>query len=349
MKTFLNEKSFLIIYAPGVFMGGGLVLLRSILNSIPEHINLTIFLDKRIPKSFNVPKNSKFFWVNPSIFGRLISEFKLFLYSKKKDKILSFSSLPVLIKNPGYTMCFQQNLILLQKTTLNIFSPKKELSFILKRLFLKFFKMNINEYIVQTPSMKKALVNFLGNKIKVRIIPFIDEPISTILKDNREVNRNGFIYVADGLEHKNHHNLLIAWSLLGQDGIRPRLFLTLNESYQNLLFKINELCQNENLNIYNVGSVSHDKIFEIYETVEALIYPSFIESLGLPLVEASQINLPIIASELDFVRDICNPSETFDPNSPVSIMRSVKRFINASDEKIKFYKTVRFLKEVGIE
>ncbi|MGH8848481.1 MAG: glycosyltransferase, partial [Polaromonas sp.] len=36
---------------------------------------------------------------------------------------------------------------------------------------------------------------------------------------------------------------------------------------------------------------------------------------------------PILASELDYVRDVCSPVQTFDPASPVSIARAVKRFL----------------------
>ncbi len=59
----------------------------------------------------------------------------------------------------------------------------------------------------------------------------------------------------------------------------------------------------------------------------ALIFPSKTESLGLPLIEAASAGLPIIASELDFVRDVCVPNETFDPYSSTSISRAVKRLL----------------------
>ena len=65
----------------------------------------------------------------------------------------------------------------------------------------------------------------------------------------------------------------------------------------------------------------------MYRRVDALIYPSFAESLGLPLIEARQARLPILASELDYVRDVIDPEESFDPMSSVSIARAVKRFM----------------------
>ena len=65
-----------------------------------------------------------------------------------------------------------------------------------------------------------------------------------------------------------------------------------------------------------------------YKVSGALIFPSLRESFGLPLVEATKLKVPILASELDFVYDVCQPAETFDPKSPRSIARAVKRFKN---------------------
>ena len=64
---------------------------------------------------------------------------------------------------------------------------------------------------------------------------------------------------------------------------------------------------------------------------KALIFPSLAESFGLPLVEAQEFNKPILASELDFVRDVCSPVDTFDPKSSLSIARAVKRFLGYTD------------------
>lgn len=69
---------------------------------------------------------------------------------------------------------------------------------------------------------------------------------------------------------------------------------------------------------------------DLYQRAGALIYPSTMESLGLPLIEARRMGLPIIASERDYVRDIIDPEQSFDPLSPVSIARAVERFLNYS-------------------
>jgi glycosyltransferase involved in cell wall biosynthesis len=61
------------------------------------------------------------------------------------------------------------------------------------------------------------------------------------------------------------------------------------------------------------------------------LFPSLGESFGLPLIEAQAMGLPILAAELDFVRDVCAPVETFDAQSAVSIARAVRRFLQQAE------------------
>jgi glycosyltransferase involved in cell wall biosynthesis len=192
--------------------------------------------------------------------------------------------------------------------------------------------------------MEKAIRNWYGKKIKVKIVPFAYTQ-SCQLSNNRQ----GFVYVASGEEHKNHFRLLQAWSLLGKQGLKLKLILTIGSSFKTLVSKINFLRNNNGLEIYNMGLVKHEEIFEIYKNAEAIIYPSLIESFALPLIEASQIGLPIIASELDYVREVCEPIETFDPTSHISIMRAVRRFIKKPEPKIMFKSSGTLLKEFGVE
>ena len=64
-------------------------------------------------------------------------------------------------------------------------------------------------------------------------------------------------------------------------------------------------------------------INEIYKISDFLIFPSLNESLGLPLIEASLHKLPIIASNLDYVYEVCEPNLTFDPNSEEDLTQKI--------------------------
>ena len=71
----------------------------------------------------------------------------------------------------------------------------------------------------------------------------------------------------------------------------------------------------KNNKIIFLGKQSFREIHSIYSIVDFLIFPSLNESLGLPLIESSLYKIPIIASNLDFVYDVCKPFITFNPFS----------------------------------
>jgi len=173
------------------------------------------------------------------------------------------------------------------------------------------------------------LTSKFKDAIPIEILPFIGgytlysrEPRHCEILDTHKYD---FVYVASGEPHKNHEALISAWGLLADENIFPTLCLTLDKSVALKLFSNFQFIKK--LKIYNVGVLSHESVLLLYKNSGAMIFPSKLESLGLPLIEARRIGLPILASELDYVRDVLDPEEVFDPDSPVSIARAVKRFM----------------------
>jgi len=164
---------------------------------------------------------------------------------------------------------------------------------------------------------------------------------------DRAKAEHGFLYVASGEPHKNHRSLVMAWTLLAEEGIRPGLCLTLDKNrFSDLCVWIEDQIKNTGLNVTNVGSISAQDLDRVYKESLALIYPSDFESLGLPLIEARCVGLPILASERDYVRDAVDPEETFDPSSPVSIARAVKRFLGIPEKPLPVMNAKEYLSKV---
>ena len=84
----------------------------------------------------------------------------------------------------------------------------------------------------------------------------------------------------------------------------------------------------------------------LYKKSAALIFPSKFESFGLPIIEAIQAGLPILAPEVDYVRDLIDPAQTFDPASAISIARSVKRHIGVAEDVLPILETRHFLDSI---
>jgi len=53
--------------------------------------------------------------------------------------------------------------------------------------------------------------------------------------------------------------------------------------------------------------------------------------------------LSVLAAELDYVRDVLDPEQTFDPDSAVSIVRAVKRHLGVVETPLKIVDATSFL------
>jgi glycosyltransferase involved in cell wall biosynthesis len=194
--------------------------------------------------------------------------------------------------------------------------------------------------------MRDCVSNYLGRDAV--IMPFlekIDTYSRSILNTENEGKIYDFIYVAAGEPHKNHQQLVEAWIILASEEIYPVLCLTLNEqNSQELMEWIRNMVMKYDLKILNKGFVLQSTVTELYKQTKALIYPSALESFGLPLIEARNANLAVVASELDYVRDVLDPEETFDPSSPKSIARAVKRFLGYDEDPLPLIEPCLFLK-----
>ena len=341
----------LFIHATNVHQGGGRALLEAILKSLPSDIKSIIQLDRRSLLPEGKLKEVQVRQVKPFVVHRLVAERWLSNNVESEDVVLCFGNLPPLYKLRGVVVVFVQNRYLVDDVKLDGFSLKTRLRIWVERFWLSGRMENADEFIVQTPTMKILLDARTKGKIPVRILPFLASHDGYArkfisLKMPKE-NKIGFIYVASGEPHKNHRQLIEAWCLLAREGLFPSLKLTLDRvHFAELCSWMEQKVEQCRLNVENVGSLPHSQIKQMYDCAGALIYPSTFESFGLPLVEARQAGLPVLASELDYVRDVLDPEQTFDPESAVSIARAVKRFLGVVELPLPLQDAAGFMKHI---
>lgn len=319
-----------VIYAPNVHTGGGYVLLKALLHSFDSPLPLILFLDDRVELDYPLPRLSTHFRVKPTLFGRISAGIKLKTICSEDDLILCFNGLPPALPASGRIVVFLQNRLYLSSVLPKSLSIKTAIRLRYERFMSRALQYKVSEYIVQTPTMARELIARYRTSCSVRILPFAESDIASNFNSVKAPSWD-FIYVADGVAHKNHLLLLEAWRILANEGIRPSLALTLGTRDRDLINHIKIIQDSNNLHVANLGHLDHNKLMCMYRECRALIFPSTSESFGLPLIEATACNLPIIAGELDFVRDVCRPVQTFDPLSAVSIARAVKRFLEIDD------------------
>ena len=320
----------LIVHAPNVHQGGGRTLLLPLLEAARKQCSIVALLDQRLEVPEELSRGISITRVTPTILGRLAGEWALRRVARDTDRALCFGNLPPLFRIKGRCIVFLQNRYLVEVCNLVRFPLRDKLRLRAERLWLRHRSANVDTFIVQTKSMQQLAQQVLQRTVDV--MPFFTDfsgyQRRRIEKDSSQSAVYDFLYVATGEPHKNHLNLLEAWKLLGSDGLYPSLCLTIDESDNPDLFQLIEKAKSDHkMNIYNVPVTSQSDMQCLYSQARAMVYPSVMESFGLPLIEARQAGLPIIASELDYVRDLIDPDEAFDPRSPQSIARAIKRFL----------------------
>jgi glycosyltransferase involved in cell wall biosynthesis len=112
-------------------------------------------------------------------------------------------------------------------------------------------------------------------------------------------------YPAAGYPHKNHR-LLEGLFERDLSNVFERVVVTLPAGH----FKFQPKW------LSCVGQLNQPECLAEYRRADALIFLSVLESLGLPLIEAMVLGMPIIAADLPYARVICGGNAIyFDPDS----------------------------------
>jgi glycosyltransferase involved in cell wall biosynthesis len=112
-----------------------------------------------------------------------------------------------------------------------------------------------------------------------------------------------FFYPSYARVFKNFELVLAAWEILCQDPLWDgELTLTIdarvNRYGAGLVRRFGHL-----RNVWFIGRVSHDEVQALYEQHDCLVFPSRLETWGMPLTEAKQAGLWILAADLPYARE----------------------------------------------
>lgn len=163
--------------------------------------------------------------------------------------------------------------------------------------------------ITQTRWMKKAVMDHCRRpegKIEVQTPPVDDSMVKPYHPIGRETS---FFYPAAGFSYKNHRLILEACKILKTRDI----------SHWQVLFALDEMgtpyerdlaaeAGKFHIPVRFIGFLSRKEVFEWYSK-SILLFPSYIESFPLPLIEARLTGAPILASDTPFSREILHNYE----------------------------------------
>jgi len=275
-------------------------------NDFPENLNSCNYQINYFKR--NLPNSISRF--SECVFSRF--------YFKKADKILVLGDIPLSGFNNQVVLVHQPNLV---KPKFDIHTGKG-LKFCVERLLFNKNKKNVKSFVVQTKPMKDALsFSFNIPKYKIHVIP--QPPPNWFTKKTKTVHNTSndcitLFYPAANYPHKNHAILDKMDDYIQSLNFKVEIVITLDPrdvpftSYNKPWIKF-------------IGRLSPEECLAQYRKSHALFFPSFLESYGLPLVEAMILGLPIICSDYPYARWVCEDEAIyFDPQSGRSAANAVK-------------------------
>ncbi|UZM13058.1 glycosyltransferase family 4 protein [Pseudomonas kielensis] len=147
-------------------------------------------------------------------------------------------------------------------------------------------------------------------------------PVEPALKQMFKKKDPVYLMVSTIEPRKNHAYLLDAFELAWAKGSRARLCIAgrIGWKCDALIERIRQHPQlNQRLFMFNALT---DKSLEYaYSNATALVFPSYVEGFGLPLVEAMQRGLPAMGSDIPVFREIGGPFMAyFDLDEPQTLV-----------------------------
>lgn len=161
------------------------------------------------------------------------------------------------------------------------------------------------------------------------------------LETMKAAGRRLLFYPAFPAPYKHVPYLLEAMRLLGEKTDVPfSLVLTLDEGtpeYFPSKADIFDAFVNTGLGRETVvfaGGLSRRAVSRMYQLSDVLVFPSLVESFGLPLLEAVACGLPVVACETPFAREICAGAALYaDPGNPAEFAECLLPLLTQEAER----------------
>ena len=360
------QKKKIIISGVNLFQGGTLTILKDNLQFANDFLSLDyniialvhkkdLFIEEHLDNItfFEFPRSRK------SYFVRLYLEYFYFMkFSKKMNPYLWFSLHDI---TPNVTavkkVVYCHNPSPFKRKQLSDLFFQPVLFFF--SLFYKFlYKINIKEndfVVVQQTWIKKEFMNlFKIEKDKILVCyPEVKQQMSYIKIANYDENVDGaknfvFFYPALARPFKNFEVIGEAIKILEKKGITNfQVVITIKGNENNyskyILKKFKDL-----KNLKFVGMLSFNEVSEYYKKSDALLFPSTLETWGLPITEFKAFKKPIILSKLPYAFETLGEYDKgsfFDPSNANDLATKMATLINGN---LQFDKTSKMDEKVLI-
>lgn len=299
----------ILVYDVAAEDGGGLFVLKkfyeNVLQKSPDDIEWVFMTSFDILEESDNIKILKFKKVKKSWMHRLIFEnFELprIISEINPDLVISLQNMPV-------KRCGKRQFVYLHQSLQ--YCPKK-FSFLKREergtairqhiicgIFYKNALPEAEHIFVQTEWIKEATVKWLKwPEDRITVVPVSFDPASVPIKEYVGQESREFFYPARAEIYKNHGVVINACRKLVNQGINDFKVIFTTKAEDG--FYASQLCEKaKGLPIEFIGAVDYEEIWDYYSKT-ILMFPSYLETCGIPMIEAKAAGGRIIASDMPF-------------------------------------------------
>ncbi|HGS4980832.1 TPA: glycosyltransferase [Vibrio parahaemolyticus] len=315
------------VSATSIVSGGALNILKQFIINAKPNVEFIIAINSKVILESKYTEKNNLTFIKVIENGRL-DRLKWDVWKarneidKQKEKINLVVSLQNTTLNVGdiRQIVYVHQGIFLHETTWSPFKPNERKYAFYKYIYPMFifgFARKNTQYVVQTEWMRRRMLQKYKIShenvfnIKPDIVPWddISEPYS--YKTGGDCSRILF-YPATGEIFKNHLLVLKSIKILHDDftasnrKLNLKAIFTLDLRTRSNLHISEYLDQNPDIKQYCkfTGPIPYYQVKSLYELCGVVIFPSSIESFGLPLLEASMLGKKIISLDTDFAREV---------------------------------------------
>ena len=335
------KRPKIVISAVNLVEGGTLSILQDCLAYAAKELSgcYTIIALVNNKSLFNLPQIEfiEFPYAKRSWFLRIYHEHWLFSGLSKKLNAELWLSLhdmtPNVIANrravychnpaPFYSLSLRELLIEPIFTIFNLFYRWVYMINIQKNDFV----------IVQQSWMRTEFESMFGLRNVIVAHPEVPKhPLSRIHLSKRK-NFHSFFYPAFPRVFKNFEAICEASKKLLEHGVNNfEVIMTIDGSEtryaKSIVKRYNNISQ-----LKFVGRQKRKKIYDLYQSADCLIFPSKLETWGLPITEFKFTERPILAADLEYAHETVGEyanANFFDPDNPEELSQNMLSVMNGS-------------------
>ncbi len=296
---------------------------------------------------------------------------EIILYAFAQDKLKQFNSLtleltPVTVNHPRENFYFRREIA--QKNIDVFFSPSRlipetdlcKVITVIHDLCFKNFPNLYPEVLLEKEKIttekkisnsdlimavseqtKKDILSYFGvNKHKIEIlhqsVPPEFSSVQNSISFNPPWDKPFLLFVGTLQPRKNLRVLIDAFNIVSND-IPHDLVLVGQQGwdYKKIQDKIEKSPVTERIKLPGV-ILSNEKLAQIYQATDLLVFPSLCEGFGRPLLEAMHCQTPVLCSDIPVHREVAGEAARFfPPEEPEVLAKEIKKVTTSDSIKEK--------------